>query len=288
MTEKRYIIDVEDENYENAVFCGEEFICYEDDSEQLVNELNKLSSDKELLNIDYKNCLDYNRTLINENEQLKETIKELELENAKHIGDGEWDIRDITYGHGKFRLEEWGERYHQFYDGDKPLEDEEVVSLLFENEQLKQDYETLKLQDDSRKLHQRTLEEENEQLKSDNKEYIKGLDLAKATSQSWASDVRELREENCRLEKKNERLIKKIKRERASTTKQHLKWSDEAEEIINDLRRENEQLKKLISKIDFALIRKYDNSLENILDEIYSGEYDKWIQKQVKRSFDLE
>lgn len=76
--------------------------------------------------------------LSDENEQLKETIKELELENAKHIGDGEWDIRDITYGHGKFRLEEWGERYHQFYDGDKPLEDEEVVSLLFENEQLKQ------------------------------------------------------------------------------------------------------------------------------------------------------
>lgn len=78
-----------------------------------------------------------NQQLKEENEQLKETIKELELENAKHIGDGEWDIRDITYGHGKFRLEEWGERYHQFYNGDKQLEDEEVVSLLFENEQLK-------------------------------------------------------------------------------------------------------------------------------------------------------
>jgi len=73
-----------------------------------------------------------------ENKQLKETIKELELENAKHIGDGEWDIRD-TYGHGKFRLEEWGERHHQFYNGDKQLEDEEVVSLLFENEQLKKE-----------------------------------------------------------------------------------------------------------------------------------------------------
>ena len=76
--------------------------------------------------------------LLNEQE---ETIKELELENAKHIGDGEWDIRDITYCHGKFRLEEWGERYHQFYDGDKLLEDEEVVSLLFENEKLKEDKE---------------------------------------------------------------------------------------------------------------------------------------------------
>ena len=48
--------------------------------------------------------------------------------------------------------------------------------------------------------------DENKQLKSDNKEYIKGLDLAKATSQSWASDVRELREENCRLEKEKEEL----------------------------------------------------------------------------------
>lgn len=80
-----------------------------------------------------------NVELKRENEKLKETIKELELENAKHIGDGEWDIRDITYGHGKFRLEEWGERYHQFYNGDKQLEDEEVVSLLFENEQLKKE-----------------------------------------------------------------------------------------------------------------------------------------------------
>ena len=75
------------------------------------------------------------------NEQ-EERINELQLENAKHIGDGEWDIRDITYGHGKFRLEEWGERYHQFYDGDKPLEDETVVSLLFENDKLKQQIET--------------------------------------------------------------------------------------------------------------------------------------------------
>lgn len=79
------------------------------------------------------------------NEQ-DERINELELENAKHIGDGQWDIRDITYGHGKFRLEEWGERYHQFYDGDKSLEDEEVVSLLFENEKLKEDKEFWKQQ----------------------------------------------------------------------------------------------------------------------------------------------
>lgn len=88
MTEKRYIIDVEDENYENAVFCGEEFICYEDDSEQLVNELNKLRSDKELLNMDYKNCLHRNRTLINENEQLKNFIRKISTNNEIILANG--------------------------------------------------------------------------------------------------------------------------------------------------------------------------------------------------------
>lgn len=88
---------------------------------------------------EYESDFDEIVDLLNEQE---ERINELELENAKHIGDGEWDIRDITYGHGKFRLEEWGERYHQFYDGDKPLEDETVVSLLFENDKLKQQIET--------------------------------------------------------------------------------------------------------------------------------------------------
>ena len=72
--------------------------------------------------------------LLDENKQLKETIKELELENAKHIGDGEWDIRDITYGHGKFRLEEWGERYHQFYEVIKErfaiLEEKNLLEIL--------------------------------------------------------------------------------------------------------------------------------------------------------------
>lgn len=50
------------------------------------------------------------------------------------------------------------------------------------------------------------------------------------------------------------------------------------------LEKENEQLKQTIAKIDFAIIRKYDNSLENLLDEVYDGEYDKWIDKQVLRA----
>lgn len=50
------------------------------------------------------------------------------------------------------------------------------------------------------------LMDENEQLKKENKEYIRGLELKKAECQSWASDVRELREQNCQLEKENKEL----------------------------------------------------------------------------------
>ena len=38
---KRFIIDVEEEYQENAVFFGEEFLCFEDDSESLVSKLNE-------------------------------------------------------------------------------------------------------------------------------------------------------------------------------------------------------------------------------------------------------
>ena len=69
-----------------------------------------------------------------ENHDLKFDFKTLKL--SKHVGDGEWNIRDITCMAGKFRLEEWGERYHQFYDGDTELEDEAVVIMLLENKKL--------------------------------------------------------------------------------------------------------------------------------------------------------
>lgn len=48
--------------------------------------------------------------------------------------------------------------------------------------------------------------DKNVQLKRENKEYIRGLELRKAECQSWASDVRELREQNYQLEKENKRL----------------------------------------------------------------------------------
>ena len=65
-------------------------------------------------------------------------------------------------------------------------------------------------------------------------------------------------------------------------------WSDKATKKIKELKKENEKLKRTISKIDFAIIRKYDNSLENLLDEVYDGEYNKWIKKQLSRAKKLD
>lgn len=116
MTEnKRYSLDFEecdaiwiDDNVENKSYTIRNDTIKEKELEEIVDELNNLAD---------------------ENETLK-------FELSKHIGDGEWDIRDITCGAGKFRLEEWGERYHQFYDGDTELEDEAVVIMLLENKKL--------------------------------------------------------------------------------------------------------------------------------------------------------
>ena len=119
-------------------------VCVEDHTEKrykLANP-NNVFKDMNIGIVEDNTCMLKLVDVVNLLNEQEERINELELENAKHIGDGEWDIRDITYGHGKFRLEEWGERYHQFYDGDKPLEDETVVSLLFENDKLKQQIET--------------------------------------------------------------------------------------------------------------------------------------------------
>ena len=59
-------------------------------------------------------------------------------------------------------------------------------------------------------------------------------------------------------------------------------------DLLNELVEENEKLKRTISKIDFAIIRKYDNSLENLLDEVYDSEYNKWIKKQLSRAKKLD
>lgn len=106
--------------------------------------------------------------------------------------------------------EKTGERY---YDGIKPshISSKELVKILNE------------------------LHEENQALKSDRARYEEECRL----------DVfKELTEENEQLKKRVEYLERKIQKERNATTKQHLKWSDEAETKIKELEEENERLRK--------------------------------------------
>ena len=51
MTEKkqRFTIDVETENYENAFFYGDKFICFEDDFDRILETLNVLVEENEQL-----------------------------------------------------------------------------------------------------------------------------------------------------------------------------------------------------------------------------------------------
>ena len=104
---KRFTIDVETENFENAYFEDDKFLCYEDDYDAILNRLNELAEENIKIK---KNC---NRThkenaelidcasdlgvfkeiideeilkLEKENEQLKEENKELKhkLNDFKH------------------------------------------------------------------------------------------------------------------------------------------------------------------------------------------------------------
>lgn len=61
--------------------------------------------------------------------------------------------------------------------------------------------------------------------------------------------LNKLNDENEQLKKRVEYLERKIQRERNATTKQHLKWSDEAETKIKELEEENEQLKQQMQTI---------------------------------------
>ena len=57
-----------------------------------------------------------------------------------------------------------------------------------------------------------------------------------------------LHEENQQSRCRIQYLETKINRERNATSKQHLKWSDEAEEQITELEKENEQLKDALNQ----------------------------------------
>lgn len=106
------------------------------------------------------------------------------------------------------------------------------------------------------------------------------------TDQEYGSNINkllellnELADENKELNEENQKLDEKVCLLTMDlvTTKSY-----------KQLEKENERLKRTISKIDFAIIRKYDNSLENLLDEVYDGEYNKWIKKQLSRAKKLD
>ena len=71
MTEKRFTIDVENNNYENAFFLGDKFICYEDDYDSILKLLNVLHEE--------------NQRLKYQNEMLSD-----ELEQCKAVIDKKW------------------------------------------------------------------------------------------------------------------------------------------------------------------------------------------------------
>jgi len=64
-----------------------------------------------------------------------------------------------------------------------------------------------------------------------------------------SDELEKVKKENQRLKSRITYLERKMDRERNATTKQHLKWSKEAEEQIQTLKEENEQLKLLIKKV---------------------------------------
>ena len=118
---------------------------------------------KKMFYLNEKEVVDLLNDLSEKNEQLKDALKEL-----KEIGD---------YQSGRIK---------ELTDENEQLK--KILSFL-ENDNAEDILNVLNSQEN--KIWE--LKQENKQLKSDNKEYIKGLNLAKATSQSWASDVRELR-----------------------------------------------------------------------------------------------
>lgn len=75
---KRFEIDVEGTTQENALFKADEFICYADDVETIIEKLNELNNENEYLikkrgELETKNVI-----LKGENEELKERISELD------------------------------------------------------------------------------------------------------------------------------------------------------------------------------------------------------------------
>lgn len=133
------------------------------------------------------------------------------------------------------------------------------------------------------------LNDENEQLKKDNKEYIRGLELSKTTSQSWASDVRELRKENYRLEDENEQLKSDNKcyvKRYSELFEDYIAYKKENEQLKHDAtvliqsnqdyRKENEQLKSDVNQCKILIddLKRQNQKLKGRLNDLGVEYYD--------------
>ena len=78
MAEKRFTIDVETENYENAYFEDDKFLCYEDDYDAILKRLNELYEENEWL----KNKID---VLEDDNETYHKSLEKLNLYTKRFI-----------------------------------------------------------------------------------------------------------------------------------------------------------------------------------------------------------
>ena len=99
MTEnKRFTIDVETENYENAYFEDDKFLCYEDDYDAILNRLNELAEEnKQLQNEIARLQLINNKLKDKDYTNYKEKIQELQEKNKElkyHLNRTEKELQE--------------------------------------------------------------------------------------------------------------------------------------------------------------------------------------------------
>ena len=98
MTAKRFTIDVETENYENAYFENDKFLCYEDDYDAILKRLNELAEENQdnkamiefldtentQITNEIKTRTQIQHQLEKENEQLKQQLKTKHIVNKQY------------------------------------------------------------------------------------------------------------------------------------------------------------------------------------------------------------
>lgn len=157
-------------------------------------------------------------------------------------------VRDLRGGkeymtEKRFTIVNMGLEGRYIKEDGKIMEIDRVVDLLNENEQLKRKLQRERTS--STKQHLKWSNEAEEQIK----ELSEENELLKSVNMEYEDALGRLEEENQQLTQKNKRLAEKIQRQQTSHTKQHLKWSNEAEKQIKELSEENNELKQFIQEL---------------------------------------